>query len=203
MRVYLFTPQDNPTPYFENMRAVLDRAGIVVVYKRNEEVVGMPQDLLRETQDAGATFLDRVDGFVIDVTVMHSEIGYLMAYALLRNKPAICIFQRGTNTQPVFEHVQPRQLKHFMVKAYSQASLEKVLLLFVRKLEATQPGEDSIPNIKFTLRITRAIEQYLHWKTHNTTDSKADYLRELVGRFMEEDERYRRYLVQKRGGKEL
>ena len=90
-----------------------------------------------------------------------------------------------------------------MVKAYSQASLEKVLLLFVRKLEATQPGEDSIPNIKFTLRITRAIEQYLHWKTHNTTDSKADYLRELVGRFMEEDERYRRYLVQKRGGKEL
>ena len=55
------------------------------------------------------------------------------------------------------------------------------------------------PTIKFTLRITPRIERFLHWKTHNTKVSKADFLRELIERLIDQDEDYQRFVGKKEG----
>ncbi|MBU1167747.1 GAF domain-containing protein, partial [Patescibacteria group bacterium] len=61
-----------------------------------------------------------------------------------------------------------------------------------RKKRQTDP--DKIPNIKFTLRISKEIDRYLNWKVHNTKKTKADFLREaILEDLMEPDEEYKKF----------
>jgi GAF domain-containing protein len=49
-----------------------------------------------------------------------------------------------------------------------------------QELRARNIDPDKKPTIKFTLRISKEIERYLTWKIHNTDQSKADFLRNLL-----------------------
>lgn len=57
----------------------------------------------------------------------------------------------------------------------------------------TVQDKPDLPRRKFTLRITDAIENFLHYKTHNTKLSKADYLRGQIEKLMEDDKGWQDY----------
>jgi len=50
------------------------------------------------------------------------------------------------------------------------------------------------PLFRFTLRLTDDIEQYLAWKTNNSKQSKAEFLREVIkNEMIKKDEKYKKY----------
>ncbi len=56
----------------------------------------------------------------------------------------------------------------------------------------------TVPRLKFTLRISELIEEYLHFKTHNTKLSKADLLRQQIEERMKSDAGWQEYLRRRR-----
>ena len=74
---------------------------------------------------------------------------------------------------------------------YTENGLNELLVNFIQTIER---GGRELPKIKFTLRITSRIERYLHWKTHNTKLTKADFLREMIEEMIENDTDYQRYV---------
>ena len=52
-----------------------------------------------------------------------------------------------------------------------------------------------VPTIKFTWRITPRNDRYLQWRTINTGQTKADWLRKyMVETLINEDEEYKKFL---------
>lgn len=66
-----------------------------------------------------------------------------------------------------------------------------------QQLRARNIDPDKKPTIKFTLRISKEIERYLKWKIHNTDQSKADFLRNLLTEdVIKNDQQYQDFLNQ-------
>lgn len=64
-----------------------------------------------------------------------------------------------------------------------------------QEMRAKNIDPDKKPTIKFTLRISKEIERYLTWKIHNTDQSKADFLRNLLTEdVIQEDQDYQDFL---------
>ncbi|MBU1164336.1 hypothetical protein KKA15_02105 [Patescibacteria group bacterium] len=142
---------------------------------------------------AGQTLLEQMDSLVIDATIKSPENGYLVALALTHKKPTLFLHEKGTDVDSNLLSLQKdKNTAAFLVlQDYQEEKLKKYLLEFLQFAE--KKGGKEIPKIKFTLRITPKIERYLHWKTHNTKKSKADFLRERIDKMIEEDEEFRRY----------
>jgi hypothetical protein len=55
-----------------------------------------------------------------------------------------------------------------------------------------------IPRIKFTLRITPTIDEYLDWKSQEVKLKKADFLRDEIDQLIAKDAEFQKYLERKR-----
>jgi GAF domain-containing protein len=67
---------------------------------------------------------------------------------------------------------------------------ERILENYRKTLEAGDKPKKNRPRIKFTLRITDDLEQYLNYKTINTKTSKAEYVRKMLEEKMKNDKEY-------------
>ena len=67
---------------------------------------------------------------------------------------------------------------------------ERILEKYRKTLEAGDKPKKNRPRIKFTLRITDDLEQYLNYKTINTKTSKAEYVRKMLEDKMKNDQEY-------------
>ncbi len=70
---------------------------------------------------------------------------------------------------------------------------ERIIERYKESLAKGEKKVAKIPKIKFTLRITPEIEQYLTFKVANTKESKAEYVRKLLEELMEKDEGYKKF----------
>ncbi len=70
---------------------------------------------------------------------------------------------------------------------------EKIVEEYKKKLAFGNKSPEEIPNIKFTLRIDDEIEQYLVYKTANTKQSKAQYVRDLLELRMKRDKDFEKF----------
>ncbi|MAG59423.1 hypothetical protein CMO96_01390 [Candidatus Woesebacteria bacterium] len=187
MRVYLFAnPQSSSSlrEQVEKARQILVRAGVVVhsnLDKTNE--IGF------EEQDNQST-MDRVDGLVIEGSSPSPEQGYLIALALAHKKPTICLLERGKSIDPNLKVLlKGREASQLLeVTSYTPQSLEKTLQRFIDRIETG--GGREVPSIKFTLRITPRIERYLNWKIKGAKKTKADWLREMIEKVIDKDDKY-------------
>lgn len=71
---------------------------------------------------------------------------------------------------------------------------EKIIAQFKNSLKSSGEKEGKIPKIKFTLRITKEIEQFLNYKVANTKHSKANYVRAYLEETMGDDPAYNKFL---------
>jgi len=153
---------------------------------------------LAKIDQRGEILLDKMDGLIIEGSYPNPEIGYLIAFGLSRNKPILFLIQKGKTLDPALRTISQdkKTAQYLKLKYYSPASLEKVVLSFLNKIEGFEGIE--IPTIKFTLRLTPGIDRYLNWKSQKTGLSKADFLRDtLNNRIIKSDDDYRKFNGQK------
>lgn len=198
MNLYYYTPQPKSDEFaqaYRSISTVLERTGATIWTREStagEAFAGHSQ----------LSPLERVQAIIIEGSEPDPEVGYLLAYAIAQKKPALLLTLKGHVRQNPLEtfgkaHRIPATLQQ---AHYLPATAEKALLPFLQRLDAIPYMQ--IPSIKFTLRITDEIEEYLHWKTHNTKLSKADYLRKTIQEdIMGNDEAYKKYRQSRRAPK--
>lgn len=190
MNLYFYAPEpksEELTQAYRSIAAVLERTGATVWTREST---------------AGEAFgghsrqspLERVQAIIIEGTEPDPEVGYLLAYAIAQKKPALLLTLKGRVRRSPLEtfgkeHGIPSTLQQ---AHYLPSTAEKALQTFLERFDTEVFPQ--IPSIKFTLRITDEIEDFLHWKTHNTKLSKADYLRKAIQEdIMGKDDAYKKY----------
>lgn len=198
MHLYFYGPpstKPNLRQAYRDIKVALGQTDIYLSTNTEDEQVQVSAELLAEAKQSDTPLMDRMDAFIIEGTTADPQVGFLLAQAIAQRKPALYLYQRGTVPQ-VFSHLTQRELpKYIKVVAYDDGA-GKAALQFLHSIEGIKIRE--VPRLKFTLRITSSIEEYLHFKTHNTKLSKADYLRDQVEHVMEQDEEWQAHQRKRR-----
>lgn len=193
MKAYYYTPETSDLAISKGytiIRGVLERAGISVISKHESLEQALPENY-KQVEQQGRSPLEYVDAIIIEGTDADSEVGYLLAYAIAQKKQALLLLRKGKRSRNPLTSFGRQSLKNLKVVYYDDTNAERLVITFLRTL-----GDISVkeaPTIKFTLRITPVIERFLHWKTHNTQMTKADYLRNMIEEAIEEDEEFQKY----------
>lgn len=173
------------------MKETLRQTDVYVSTNTESEEVQVSAEVMSESREYDVPLLEQMDAFIIEGTTSDPEVGFLLAHAIALKKPLLYLYQRGTVPQ-IFSRLSQRELPSFVkVHAYEEEKIAGSLLAFLSSIEGVVIRE--VPRIKFTLRITNTIEEFIHFKTHNTKLSKADYLREQIERQMESDQDWQEY----------
>lgn len=195
MKIYFFasTSLAERTRQRQNkIRDLLTRSGITVATNLTplSEVDATWQD---RAEELGQSLLDQMDALVIEGTQSDPEVGYLLAYAISGKKPTLYLMEKGSQAKNPLSYLAPKNIPaNILVRTYTDHTIDRAVSELLEQVEHSEYAET--PSIKFTLRITPLIEQYLHWKTHNTELSKADFLRQLIiDEVIKKDEEYKKY----------
>lgn len=197
MRIYFTADEQAEERYqkvFSRIIKRLNEAGVVVMSNlANPHVSGFSSQDLERIEESGEVLLERVDAIIIEGSKPLPESGYVIALALAHHKPILYLTERQKPMNKNLAHLVKNKstAKLLMLAAYTEASLEKVIAEFLQGIEQGEGRE--LPTIKFTLRITPLIERYLHYKTHNTKLSKADFLREQIEHLIDHDNEYKKF----------
>lgn len=198
MRVY-FTADDQAEEKFQQkfseIIGILTNAGVLVMSNlANRNLSGFSNQDLERLDQSGEVLLEKMDALIIEGTKPVSEGAYLIAIALTHKKPILYLSQKGKQISKNLIHLKKdKNTSQFLyLENYTDQTLITIIQNFLQRAERGEGRE--IPNIKFTLRITSRIERYLHWKTHNTKISKADFLRETIDDIIDDDEDYSKFV---------
>lgn len=199
MHVYFYAPptkQSDLKQAYRLVKETLSQTDLYVSTNTEAEEVQVSAEVMADSREHDVPLLEQMDAFIIEGTTSDPEIGFLLAHAIALKKPAIYLYRRGTVPQ-IFSRLSQRELPGYVkVVAYDDEKLGATILSFLKSIEGVVIRE--VPRIKFTLRVTNSIEEYLHFKTHNTKLSKADYLRERIDKLMEQDESWQEYQRKRR-----
>ncbi|MEK7538207.1 MAG: hypothetical protein AAB619_04525 [Patescibacteria group bacterium] len=199
MHVYFYAPptkQSDLKQAYRLVKETLSQTDLYVSTNTEAEEVQVSAEVMADSREHDVPLLEQMDAFIIEGTTSDPEIGFLLAHAIALKKPAIYLYRRGTVPQ-IFSRLSKRELPSYVkVVAYDDEKLGATILSFLKSIEGVVIRE--VPRIKFTLRVTNTIEEYLHFKTHNTKLSKADYLRERIEKLMEQDEGWEEYQRKRR-----
>jgi nucleoside 2-deoxyribosyltransferase len=131
------------------------------------------QSLYKENIEA----LARSDIFIADVTNKGFAVGYQAALSLQQKKPTLLLFKDKEVDKTFMSGLDNTLLS---LKTYStEADLDGIVSHFIE--ENTIETKD----MRFNFFIDRAIYNYLRWASLKTGKTKAEVLRELVQREIE------------------
>lgn len=196
MKVYLYTPptdrRDLTANYERVKQAIKQVEGLWLSSNTERHEVNLPPESLTRAEETRTPLLDQVDAIVLEGSTSDAQVGYLLAYAISTGKPCLYLYERRGSAQ-LFLHLKPAQVpKTVTAVRYTRVNLAETIHEFLRTVTDVEIHE--APRIKFTLRITKTIEQYLGYKTANTNVTKADWLRGEIERLMREDPKFRDFL---------
>lgn len=176
------------------IKELLEREGILVITP--ETAANFSEDEFSST----GNLIETVDGVIMEASLPHQELGYLLAYTVLQKKPTLCLYTKSNVIKNLQRYLATQKQTEFLYfEHYSPGIIEKVLNKFLAQI-AKPTAKDDIPKIKFTLRLTPRIEKYLEWKTHNTKMTKAEFLREEIkNKLITKDEDYQKYFKRREG----
>lgn len=198
MKMYFYGPETSRRErieHYELIAKVLKRNGVLLSSNVARREVNLPAEDIAQAEATGQPLLDQMDALIIDGTLSDQQAGYLVAFAITTRKPTLFLYERGIVPE-LFKHLTAKEIPRWLtVTAYLPKNLEAKVEAFLGTVQGARVRE--VPRIKFTLRITKSIEQYLVFKTHNTKFTKADWLRAEIEKLMANDSAWRKFL---RGG---
>jgi len=198
MKLFFYGPKTTNSSLrdgYETIVKTLKTAGMDVLVQTDVVPIRGGQDV---GAGASAPTFDRIHGLVVEGSTATPEVGYFLARGLAGKKPTLYLYRKGSGGERILEFLQRKPEPYTLItRAYTPSTVAEEVQHFMEHLEGGAVRE--VPSIKFTLRITPSIERYLHYKTHNTKVSKADFLREYLEELMKKDEEYLRYLRKQRG----
>jgi len=200
MRVYFYGPDTGKRQLIEAYRSVKDvcgRADVMLSTNTECDEVNLSSETIARYEAAGTPLLDAMQAIIVEGTLPDPQSGYLLAYALAEKRPLLYLYQRGDVAPDVLRYLNLKDIPKFVtVATYRADSLEKLVVQFLGGVGDVKVRE--VPRIKFTLRLTQTIDEYLDYKTRNTKLTKADYLRDHVDTLIEHDVEFQRYLKKRR-----
>lgn len=138
--------------------------------------------------------LERVDAIIIELAYPSDELHYVLAQSIVLQRPTLCLYPKNRQPHDMLAHLnKPSVPKTVIVRAYSSTNVREVLDKFLHSLDRTVSLVET-PNIKFTLRLTPAIEHYLSWLAQYRKINKADYIRQLIKDDTDKNAEYQRLL---------
>lgn len=198
MMVYLFGSQKKKqelTGVFAQMTRLLERAEIRVLSSLKPEVLEKEKEKVKAS--GGTMLLNHIESFILEVGTPDSEIGYILAHAIVYKKPILVIYRKNHEPRELLQNFRRKEVETFMrFQAYTEQTIERVMFDYLSWIDRNIKIERS--NIKYTLRITSRISQYLTWKAKELHMQKVDYLRTLLDEQMKEDKSYQMYLEEVR-----
>ena len=101
---------------------------------------------------------------------------------------------QGTEIDEAFGSLQKDNhlSKKLHIVFYGASNLQEKILDFIRSLD--QGSLRDLFNIKYTLRVSGKINDYLNWKAKKVDTRKADWLRDRIQDIMKSDSDYQKYL---------
>lgn len=195
MKIYYYAAATNRLDvdsYQSRIKRLLRQSGAEIITNLDRSTQPTKDDL-EAIAATGVTALDTMDALVIEGTETDANVGYLLAYAIAKQKPTLYLYERRTERRDALSLIDKKAIPTTLaVRAYLKRNLDESVQGFLRTFENLTITEP--PTIKFTLRITKTIERFLEYKTRNTKLTKADFLREEIDAIMKNDHRFWQWL---------
>lgn len=196
MNIYLLDPRkdEQSMVMMEGIADRLNRAGCAVSYRvGGKERIAVPDHREHKLEGNGLSTLEAMDGFIIESSQPDRDVHYCFSLAVIQKKPVLGLYERGKEPRELLSLFRQKNVPDFIqLKSYTKETVEKTILTFLPSIEAY--GQIELPTIKFTVRITRQIERYLHWKSAQKNISKADFIRDILKHHFQDDDKYQKYL---------
>lgn len=136
-------------------------------------------------------FLDEVDALIMDVTKPNNQIHFIVAQALLTQKPTLCVYGKNQGPGELLGYIRkqpsPRPIKTY---GYTTRTLQEGVERFLINHNPTIYDIDDDPLIKFTMRFSPRLDRYMEWYAGQNGISKARAVRSLLEKYMKKDDRY-------------
>ncbi|MFH1668167.1 MAG: hypothetical protein ABH884_04075 [Candidatus Komeilibacteria bacterium] len=185
MKLFLCTASDQKTHHlYEQLYCLLVDMGVILFTNQQSS-----------KSDAGLSFAN-LNGLIIVHHDQNQEAGYLSALAISQKKPILYLLAKGSRLPEELSYIRNNKevAKYLVVKFYDLNNINNRVAEFIELIEKGDAKWD-MPTIKFTWRITPRIDRYLQWRTINTGQTKADWLRKyMVETLINEDEEYKKFL---------
>jgi hypothetical protein len=182
MRVYMYDERTNGA-----LQALCVSLGIEVI--THEDILSKRRAM---SSAAPQFFLQEVDLLIIETTQPTQEMQFIIAQALLTQKPTLCLYAKNYPPRELLNFIkqqpQPRSIKTF---SYVSQSLPAAVRRFLRMHSDNTNDRDDFATIKYTLRLTPRVDRYLQWRADATHESKADVIRSLLLDLAQSDTTYR------------
>lgn len=181
MKIYFYTSLPTENPDVVSALSYLKKTGV--------DLVG---NVISESSEA----VEDVDGLIIFGRSFDTRSGYLAALSLAQRKDVLILLASGAVLDESLAALQKD--KSFAKKLrifYYKKDLVDRLKDFILSLDTSTLRE--MTNIKYTLRLSPKISDYLNWKGERIDMPKADWLRDKIKEVMEGDTEYKKYLDDK------
>lgn len=190
MHAYFYAPPTNRSDLqaaYRTIKKILQESDIFLSTNTEAQEIQVSAEVKQAASGSGG-MIEHMDAIIIEGTLADPQVGFLLAQAMAMKKPTLFLYRRGT-VPFIFTHLSHKELPPFVQAiAYQDVSLADRVRAMLRTMMGRKIRE--IPRIKFTLRITPTIEEYLGFKVRNTKISKADFLREQIEQRMETDQEW-------------
>ena len=149
------------------------------------------------TKNPTNTSLSEADALLIYSKGLDEDSSYFVALAMSENKPVLFLTDIQGEKSKKLKNLQEN--KNFTDKVeIAQCNLQSVndiILKFLQKLDQDS-GRDMF-NVKYTLRVSAKMSDYLDWKAKQIGARKADWLRNMISEKLQDDQEYHNFLNKK------
>lgn len=182
MRVYFYTNQEIKENETKEIVNYLRRADIEVISS------------LTNISDQP---LAKVDAFIFRGKKLDTKANYLLALALAQNKQSLCLLPKEAVIDEALEILRNNKSlsKSLHIELCSESEIKDKLSVFLSKLDKETVRD--LFDIKYTLRVSSRINDYLNWKSKQENIKKADWIRNKIQAFIKDDQKYQDFLQDK------
>lgn len=135
--------------------------------------------------------LYKSDHFILFMKDFDAKIFYIISFALSRKKRVICLLPKNIKIDDNFKSLQNSLEIYF----YDEHDLNFRISNIISSLQIK--NKNNLFNIKYTLRLSAKISDYLNWKAEQINMSGADWLRQMIQENMDNDKDYQAVLKNK------
>lgn len=131
-------------------------------------------------------FLDGVDVMVMEITRPTSDIHFILAQAILRRKPLLCVYAKNQAPRELLSFIKRDDVQQLKTFSYIEEQLPEAVKIFIKRYDPRFIKEVKSPEIKFTLRLSKYMNEVLEEASIHMQRTKADIIRELLEDFAEQ-----------------
>jgi len=190
MKIYFYSNQYLNNSDAKNIMLYFKKAGADVLNNLSQSGEG----------NINGGSLDKVDAFVFQGEKLDTKASYLIALVLAQNKEVLCLLPRGAKPDASLKDLEAdsKLAKKIHIELYEKEDLKDKVLSFLKIID--NGSIRNLFNIKYTLRISGKIADYLNWKADKENVRKADWIRDQIQNIVQEDEEYQEFLKNKFNG---